>query len=213
MIKNLNTKSKFLALILRHKPEEIGLTLDQNGWADVNTLVNLSKITKDELDQIVSTDNKNRYEYNEDKTKIRARQGHSIGVDLGLEAKVPLDTLYHGTSSENYKMIQHTGGISRMSRDYVHLSKDFQTALTVGRRHSKDGYACVLEIMAKQMANEGHMFYLSSNGVWLTKEVPFEYVRAVTQEGRDVLATVYIKSINEDLAKEMGEKTLDKGGK
>jgi len=191
--KELIKKSKFLALVLRHKPEEIGLTLDQNGWADVNGLVELSGITKLELDEIASTDNKNRYEYSEDKTRIRARQGHSINVDLELEAIVPPKQLFHGTSEENFKMIRHTGGISRMSREYVHLSKDFQTALSVGRRHSKDGYACVLEIAAYKMANEGYIFYLSSNGVWLTKEVPFKYVEAATQEGRDILATVYRK--------------------
>lgn len=174
--------SKFLALVLRHKPEEIEISLDEHGWADVNELVQgMSKRTDlslDVLEEIVATDSKQRYSFNEDRTLIRANQGHSIEVDVELEQKTPPPVLYHGTG-EKYAPSIEKSGLMPKSRLYVHLSSDFETAAQVGARH---GSPIVYAVDAATMHEHGHAFFLSRNGVWLAKSVPAEYLSAAKRE-------------------------------
>lgn len=173
---SLTDTSRFISLILRHRPDTIGITLDEHGWANVEELISgISKtqpITMEILEEIVSTDNKQRYSFNEDKTLIRANQGHSIPVDVELEAITPPPVLYHGTGEKYVASIDAEGLIPK-SRLYVHLSADAETANTVGARHGKP---VVYIINAKQMHNDGYVFYRSVNGVWLTKSVPVLYL-------------------------------------
>lgn len=177
---DLQKISKFISLILRHKPEVIGITLDEHGWANVDKLI--SGITekhpgfsKEILEEIVRTDNKQRYSFNEDKTLIRANQGHSINVDVELEEKEPPECLYHGTGEKYISSIMGQGLVSK-SRLYVHLSPDIKTAKVVGRRH---GSEVVFRVSTGEMFRDGYKFYLSANGVWLTKEVPVNYLQAM----------------------------------
>lgn len=177
---NTEKLSKFISLILRHKPEEIGITLDEHGWAKVEDLINgINKsgrhIDMDILEEIVKTDNKQRYSFNEDKTKIRANQGHSIPVTIEFKELEPPKTLYHGTATKSLAGIMQQG-IKSMSRLYVHLSKDFETAKQVGTRH---GECVVLVINAKRMYENGIKFYLSENGVWLTEYVDTKYILSI----------------------------------
>lgn len=169
--------SKFLSLVLRHKPDTIGLTLDTNGWANVDELMAKMNaygkpIDLETLEAIVATNNKKRFAFNSDQTRIRANQGHSIDVNLGYQAKVPPAVLYHGTASRFVDNI-FKSGIQKMDRHHVHLSKDLETALTVGKRHGKP---VIFEVLADQMVNDGFAFYESDNGVWLTGEVPVKYL-------------------------------------
>ena len=164
--------SKFLSLILRHKPETIGLQLDKNGWADIDELLSLSNSTIEQLDEIVATNNKQRFSYNVDKTKIRANQGHSIQVDLELVEQVPPERLFHGTATRNLNSIRKIG-IIKGTRQHVHLSDCLETAKVVGSRH---GSPAVLFIKAGQMHRDGYRFFLSDNGVWLTDSVPVQYI-------------------------------------
>lgn len=172
----LTDTSKFLSLILRHKPETIGIKLDEHGWADVSELISgISKTRPFDmkmLEEIVRTDSKQRYSFNEDKTLIRANQGHSIPVDVELEKKTPPEFLYHGTGEKFVSSIDKEGLLSK-SRLYVHLSKDTETAVKVGSRHGKP---VVYRVEAGKMADDGYEFFLSVNGVWLTKAVPAEYL-------------------------------------
>lgn len=175
----LTETSRYMSLILRHKPEIIGITIDEHGWADVDKLVEGIAKTKffnrNILEEIVRTDNKQRYSFNEDKTKIRANQGHSIPVDVELEQKTPPDYLWHGTGQKYVTSIDKKG-LLPMSRLYVHLSSDEKTAVTVGSRH---GIPVIYKVHSGQMAEQGYEFYCSVNGVWLTKEVPVEYLEKV----------------------------------
>ncbi|MEY8524655.1 RNA 2'-phosphotransferase [Lachnospiraceae bacterium 38-10] len=176
---NLIKTSKYLSLILRHKPEAIGITLDEHGWANVDELIaGMAKThacNRDILEEIVRTDEKQRYSFNEDKTLIRANQGHSIPVDVELEEAVPPEELWHGTGEKYVKSIDRQGLIPK-GRLYVHLSKDRDTAVKVGGRHGKP----VLYIVkAGDMSRDGCPFYLSKNGVWLTKKVPVKYLKKV----------------------------------
>lgn len=175
---DLDTISKFISMILRHKPEEIGITLDEHGWANVDELIaGIAKqyhgFSMKELEEIVRTDNKQRYSFNEDKTLIRANQGHSIPVDVELEEKEPPIVLYHGTGAKYVSSIDKQG-LKPKSRLYVHLSRDNATAINVGKRH---GTPVVYEIDARQMYKDGYKFYESANKVWLTKEVPVKYMK------------------------------------
>ncbi|GFP76508.1 RNA 2'-phosphotransferase [Clostridium fungisolvens] len=168
---------KFISLILRHSPETIGITLDENGWAKVEDLIEginraRKRIDFDTLERIVKENNKQRYSFNDDRTKIRANQGHSIEVDVELAESIPPKHLYHGTSKRFIDSIMDLG-IQKQSRQYVHLSMDFDTALSVGKRHGKP---IVLKIDSIRMFNNGHKFYLSKNKVWLTDSVPVEYI-------------------------------------
>ncbi len=172
----INELSKYISLILRHKPEIIGITLDEHGWANVDELIagiaKTHEISMDILEEIVRTDNKQRYSFNEDKTLIRANQGHSIPVDVELEEKEPPELLWHGTGKKYVDSIDKQGLISK-SRLYVHLSKDEETAISVGKRH---GVPVLYQVKARQMYNDGYKFYFSINGVWLTAEVPTKYL-------------------------------------
>ena len=175
--KNRESTSKLIALVLRHKPEEIGITLDEHGWANVNELIagiaRTQPFDMAALEEIVSTDEKQRYSFNEDKTLIRANQGHSIPVDVELEQKTPPEFLYHGTG-EKYTVSIDMQGLIPKSRLYVHLSPDYDTAVKVGSRHGK---LVVYTVAAGEMQKNGYVFYQSVNGVWLTKTVPVEFLR------------------------------------
>lgn len=177
--RRLERLSKFISMILRHKPQVIGITLDEHGWANVNELIKGINETGEEvefskatLEKIVKTDKKQRYSFSQDKTLIRANQGHSIPVDVELEKKEPPKVLYHGTGSRFVKSIQEQG-LLPMERLYVHLSTDVETATNVGKRH---GTPVIFKVNAEQMQKDGYDFFQSVNGVWLTKEVPTKYL-------------------------------------
>lgn len=174
-----NEVSKFIALILRHKPETIGITLDEHGWANVDELIEgISKtypIDVAILEEIVASDNKQRYSFNEDHTLIRANQGHSIQVDVELKKVSPPEILYHG-SAEKYEQSIDEQGLIPKSRLYVHLSKDYETAVNVGKRH---GRPVIYKVVSGQMEQDGYDFFLSENGVWLTKAVPVQYLEKI----------------------------------
>lgn len=173
---SLKETSKFISLILRHKPDAIGITLDERGWANVDDLIaGISKtqpIDMAMLEQIVAEDEKQRYSFNDDKTLIRANQGHSIPVDVELEEKEPPEVLYHGTGEKFVSSIDAQGLIPK-SRLYVHLSSDEDTAVKVGQRHGKP---VIYVVKSRKMFQDGYIFYQSVNGVWLTKEVPLSYL-------------------------------------
>ncbi|MGD1318587.1 RNA 2'-phosphotransferase [Chryseobacterium sp. 2R14A] len=169
--------SKFLSYVLRHHPELIGLNIDENGWANVDELI--TKSTKDsqgftfeELDEIVQTNSKKRFAFNEDKTRIRASQGHSIDINLALTPQQPPEFLYHGTAQNNIDSILENG-IEKRSRQHVHLSIDKETATNVGMRH---GRPIILTISTEKMFDDGILFYLSENNVWLTDFVDAKYI-------------------------------------
>lgn len=174
---------RFLSLVLRHDPSAAGISLDKHGWAGVEELLNGvrgtgRKIDRETLERIVRENNKQRYSFNEDHTKIRANQGHSLQVDVELRETKPPRYLYHGTAARFLSAIQ-VEGIRKMARQYVHLSGDYQTAAAVGRRH---GAPVVLRIDAGAMAQNGMRFYRSENGVWLCEYVPPEYF-CVVEDG------------------------------
>lgn len=167
---------KFLSLVLRHNPDAAGISLDEHGWADVQELlvgVRRSgwQINMETLERIVRENNKQRYSFNADHTKIRANQGHSLQVDVELPVVQPPRYLYHGTAASSLPAIRQEG-IKKMNRQFVHLSGDFQTAMEVGRRH---GPPVVITINAEAMAHDGVTFHLSENGVWLCGYVAPEY--------------------------------------
>ena len=173
---SLKDTSKFMSLILRHKPEVIGISLDEHGWANVDDLITgiakTQDFNMDILEEIVREDEKQRYSFNEDKTLIRANQGHSIPVDVELEVLEPPAELWHGTGEKYVASIDEQGLIPK-SRLYVHLSKDKDTAVKVGKRH---GNPVLYIVKAGEMYRDGYQFYLSKNGVWLTKQVPVKYL-------------------------------------
>ncbi len=169
--------SVFISLVLRHNPDAAGITLDEHGWADVEDLlagINATgrRIDRVALEEIVRTDNKQRYSFNEDKTLIRANQGHSIPVDVELKEQEPPEFLYHGTADRFLESIM-SQGLKPMSRLYVHLSRDAETAYKVGQRHGKP---VILKVHTGQMSRDGFQFYLSENGVWLTGKVDAKYL-------------------------------------
>ena len=168
--------SKFLSLILRHKPQTIQLNLNEQGWADVNELLtkianHRKAITFDQLQYVVENNDKQRFTFNEDQTKIRANQGHSIDIQLNLQAQTPPETLYHGTATRFLDSIFEKGLI-KGKRQHVHLSSDIETATKVGKRHGK---LAILIVQSGKMHEAGLEFYLSKNGVWLTDHIPPEY--------------------------------------
>lgn len=177
--RRLKRLSKFISMILRHRPEVIGITLDEHGWADVEKLIKGINETGEEvefskatLEEIVKTDEKQRYSFSQDKALIRANQGHSVPVDVELERKEPPKVLYHGTGSKSVEAIKKQGILS-MERLYVHLSTDVETATKVGKRH---GTPVIFQVNSEQMQKDGYDFFQSVNGVWLTKEVPAQYL-------------------------------------
>jgi putative RNA 2'-phosphotransferase len=174
----MKNNSKFLSLILRHKPETINIKLDKNGWVGVDELLEKCSlkdyhITKKELDEIVFSNDKQRFTFNEDKSKIRANQGHSINVDLDLKISIPPITLYHGTVEKFIKPILKEG-LKPMNRNHVHLSDNLNTATNVGSRR---GNPIILIVDSKSMLKDGYKFYKSKNNVWLTEEVPSKYIK------------------------------------
>lgn len=174
--KDIIEKGKFLCLVLRHKPEEIDLKIDKHGWANVNELLTKAKfISLDELNEIVETNNKKRFEFNDDKSLIRACQGHSIDVEMNYKPQTPPDILYHGTASRFLDSI-FKNGILKGNRQYVHLSLNKEIALDVGKRHGKP---VILLVDSKQMFEDGIEFYCSNNGVWLTDYVDKKYFKLI----------------------------------
>jgi putative RNA 2'-phosphotransferase len=177
MADDLTKTSKFLSYVLRHRPDEIGLMLDENGWADVAELIERARsasveLTESTIRQIVASNDKQRFALSEDGKRIRANQGHSVDVDLALKPQQPPEILYHGTASRFLDSIRRDG-LKAMSRQHVHLSPDEATAIKVGQRHGKP---VVLRIRAREMAKSGAVFYLSDNGVWLTERVGTESI-------------------------------------
>lgn len=174
--------SKYISLILRHKPQTIGITLDEHGWADVAELIagvnKTHPLTMNDLERIVAEDEKQRYSFNEDKTLIRANQGHSVPVDVELEKVEPPEVLYHGTAVKFEKAIDREG-LKPKSRLYVHLSWDFETAEKVGKRHGKP---VIYRIKSGEMHREGYEFFRSVNGVWLIKDVPVKYMEKMKKQ-------------------------------
>lgn len=168
----LKKLSKSLSLVLRHRPERVGLTLDEGGWVDVDRLLAAMNWSRETLDQVVRENDKQRFAFDPSGTKVRASQGHSVPVDLGLENVQPPDVLYHGTPEASIGLIL-TEGLNKMRRHAVHLSPDVATARRVGLRR---GRCAVLAIDARRMADDGHAFQRSENGVWLTEFVPPEYI-------------------------------------
>lgn len=168
--------SKLMSLVLRHRPAVIGVELDKNGWLGVDELiegVNTKglKLDRELLEEIVETNDKKRFAFSEDGTKIRANQGHSIKVDVELKEQVPPEFLYHGTVAKFMRAIQKEG-LKSMSRQHVHLSEDLKTAMRVGSRR---GVPKILVVKSGEMHTDGHTFYRSENGVWLTDHVAPKY--------------------------------------
>lgn len=177
MSKSLNEWGRFLALVLRHKPQAVGIELDAHGWAQVEAL--LTAFNRIEvfnmlmLEQIVAEDSKQRFAFSEDKKRIRANQGHSVKVDVELREVAPPELLYHGTGRKYVASINRQGLIAKQ-RLYVHLSANVETAHNVGKRH---GEPYIYTVLAGEMARAGYKFYLSANGVWLTECVPRKFLR------------------------------------
>jgi putative RNA 2'-phosphotransferase len=178
--KRLVRLSKFISKHLRHEPDALGLTLQVGGWVPIKDLLRGAeargvKFSFDELREVVITNDKQRYSFDETGTLIRANQGHSTPVDLQLESAEPPAVLYHGTGAQSVKPIMELG-LLPMARHHVHLSMDVETALKVGARHGKP---TVLVVDAAQMHEQGTMFFRSDNGVWLTAEVPPRFLKVL----------------------------------
>lgn len=176
--KQLTHISKFLSLVLRHQPETISIQLDQNGWTDVNELIEKANdygiyFDKETLKHIVVTNSKKRFAFNDTLDKIRASQGHSIEIELGYTNQKPPTILFHGTAEKFVQSILDTG-LEKRNRQHVHLSSDLETALKVGQRHGKPS---IFKVLAEQMYNDNFQFYISDNGVWLTDNVPTKYLK------------------------------------
>jgi putative RNA 2'-phosphotransferase len=171
------TLSKFLSLVLRHKPDSIGLVLDPQGWISIDDLIERStaagtRFSRDELRHVVETSDKKRFSVSADGLRIRAAQGHSVAVELGLPPREPPLTLYHGTATRFVEAIL-SEGLKPQSRQQVHLSIDLATAQRVGHRHGKP---FIFKVDALRMHRQGFNFYLADNGVWLVDQVPPEFL-------------------------------------
>lgn len=166
---DITNKSRKLAYLLRHDKEYV---FDEHGYRDVDDLIKNHSFTMSMMETIVRENNKKRFEFNDDKTKIRACQGHSVKVDVELKEATPPDILYHGTVEKYLDSIRDIG-LQKGTRLHVHLSKDIATAIAVGRRH---GEPVVLAVDSKSMVQDGFKFYLSNNGVWLVDNVPVIYI-------------------------------------
>ena len=169
--------SKFLSLVLRHQPETAGLTLDSAGWVNVDALLAGCTragrtLTRAQLGHIVATNEKKRFEFSPDGTRIRASQGHSIEIELGYESQTPPELLYHGTATRFLDAIR-AEGLRKMARHHVHLSAETAVTLQVGARH---GQPALLTIRAGDMHRAGWTFHRSTNGVWLVDAVPVEFI-------------------------------------
>lgn len=176
--KQITHISKFLSLVLRHQPETIGIQLDQNGWADIDELIEKAnnfgtKFDRPTLNHIIETNSKKRFAFNETLDKIRASQGHSIEIELGYTNQQPPEILFHGTSEKFVQSILATG-LDKRNRQHTHLSADIETAIKVGQRHGKP---FVFKVLVGQMYQDNFVFYISENGVWLTDNVPTKYLK------------------------------------
>ncbi|WP_264791997.1 RNA 2'-phosphotransferase [Aureispira anguillae] len=174
---NYKKISKFLSLVLRHKPEVLGLVLDEQGWVKTQDLLekmaqNGRTLSLEVLEEVVANNDKKRFAFNADHSQIRASQGHSIAINLGYQAMKPPKVLFHGTALRFLASIRKSG-LLKKNRHHVHLSQDMDTATTVGKRH---GAVVVLEVKALEMHQAGFEFFISDNGVWLTEQVPTEYL-------------------------------------
>lgn len=172
----LKRASRFLALVLRHEPQRAGVRPDPQGWVDVEQLLAGCReyglpLTAEELHQVVTGNDKQRFALSADGSRIRAQQGHSIAVDLGLEPCTPPELLYHGTVGRFLPAIK-AEGLRPMSRHDVHLCADVETARAVAMRRGKP---VILAIEAGRMHGDGHVFRVTGNGVWLTASVPSAY--------------------------------------
>lgn len=172
---SLEKKSKFLSLVLRHNPAKIGIEIDVNGWVKVSDLCRLMPISKSELAEIVQTDEKGRYSFSSDSLRIRANQGHSIDVYVEMSELEPPEFLYHGTSTKSLDSIMETG-LLPMSRKYVHLSLDIDTATKVGARH---GTPIILKVSSREMFLLGHKFWKSHNDVWQSLHIPSHFLQII----------------------------------
>jgi len=177
----LTTISKFISLVLRHQPQKIGLLLDAAGWADVDELLARAAaagrvITRDQLNEVVATSDKRRFALSDDGLRIRANQGHSVDVDLGLAPLAPPPVLFHGTASRFVDSVRATG-LERRSRHHVHLTEDIAIGEAVGRRYGKP---VILRVDAAAMAARGHVFLRSANDVWLVEAVPAEFIEVMS---------------------------------
>ena len=175
--------SKFLSLVLRHQPETIGITLDEAGWVGVDELLTaLAKhghaLTAEDLAQLVAQSDKQRFAFNEDRSRIRANQGHSVDVDLGYSPADPPDVLYHGTPEKFLSAIKGEG-LKKMQRHHVHLSENSKTTLEAAARRGKP---VLLTIKAAEMKRAGHLFYVTPNKVWLVDSVPPEFLVFPTEQ-------------------------------
>lgn len=173
---SLVKKSKFLSLVLRHNPQKIGIEMSDDGWVKVSDLCRLMPISKEELQEIVRTDEKVRYSFSEDTLRIRANQGHSIKVQIQMVEKEPPPFLWHGTTYKYLDSIKEKG-LLPMGRQFVHLSADTETATKVGSRHGKP---VILKISSGNMHEMGHKFWISENGVWQAVHVPIDYIEILT---------------------------------
>jgi len=174
MTQSLTEISKFLSYILRHKPDAIGLKIDAQGWANIKDIIEKAdiEITETMIKNVVVSSDKKRFIISDDGLCIRANQGHSVDIDLGLKPKEPPEILYHGTASRFLDEIRRHG-LRPQNRQYVHLSDNVETAMKVGQRHGK---SVVLSIPAQSMHKIGHLFFQAENGVWLIKAVPAQFI-------------------------------------
>ena len=188
--KRLNRIGRFIIKALRHKPEELGITLDEQGWVEIDVLLGAlrdrgQEITGGQLEHLVSTSDKQRFAVDESGEKIRANQGHSVDVDLGYESQAPPEYLYHGTNEESIQDILDTG-VQKMKRHAVHLSEDLDTAIKVGERRGK---LLILRIQSSKMYEDGLTFQLSDNNVWLTDNIPIKYIE-ISSDDDQAKATI-----------------------
>ncbi|MEY9931880.1 putative RNA 2'-phosphotransferase [Catenulispora sp. GP43] len=182
--KDIVRLSKRMSNWLRHHPEAINLTMDGAGWVSIDQLLANAaargqRFSRAQLDEVVAQNNKQRFELDDTGTLIRARQGHSVPVELGYAAAEPPEVLFHGTAQSTLALIWRDG-LLPMKRHAVHLSQDLETAVKVGSRHGKPA---VLAVAAARMQAEGYPFFVTGNGVWLTDAVPAEYLREVPASG------------------------------
>jgi putative RNA 2'-phosphotransferase len=178
MSKELNKISKYFSYLLRHDPESIGLSLDENGWADIDELVQKTvdfDLNRNLIDIVVETNDKKRFSISDDGVHIRANQGHSIGVDLDLKSIQPPQLLVHGTAEKFIELIRNQG-LNKMQRHHVHLSESPAVAKNVGSRYGKP---ILLSISAKEMFDDGFKFFKSVNNVWLVDNVPQKYINEI----------------------------------
>ncbi|MEM9722804.1 MAG: RNA 2'-phosphotransferase [Bacteroidota bacterium] len=192
--------SKFLSLVLRHKPEEIQLPLDAEGWASTTELIQKMNqrgmaIDLTLLQEVVKGNDKQRFKLSEDLSKIRANQGHSIPINLGLNAVSPPSILYHGTARRNISSIKKKG-LLKGARQHVHLSQDKETAQKVGKRH---GAPVIFKVDSQGMNKAGKAFFQSENGVWLTDQVDPQFLSLISAEGNSIQAIMQQDLHDEEL--------------